>query len=438
MAKPVIQFVCENCGASFGQWFGKCPECGEWESLKKFQDISDKSTNSKQVVGKAVFQKISETNTEARKRMESGIKEVDRVLGGGFMPDEVVLVSGEPGVGKSTLLLSIAGKIAANGKAACYCSAEEDAGNIAHRAKRLGIAMDQVLFTSEKQIESVLSAIQDMDVKPEFVVFDSLQTLYSVNAEGLPGSLVQSKEVLTAIIMAAKENHFVALVVGHITKEGDIAGPKYLEHMVDAVLFLEGDRHSTIRILRSFKNRYGGTDETGFFSMTEAGIEEVANPSAFFLDWNESAPGKAAVGVREGARIVFATIEVLAVSSSLAFPKRVTKGIDAKRFELILAILKKHLRAPVDQYDLFANVSGGLKVTDPLADLGIAAAVHSALMGDTPPEKSVYVGELGLLGAVRASRDIQQIVREARRVGFTTIYTSKEIPKIQSLRREKR
>lgn len=406
-----VQFVCSNCGASFFQWFGKCPECNEWNTLKEFATAPSRTKQSP-----AVFSRLGSSG--AKSKLPSGSHEVDRVLSGGFGADAVALLSGQPGIGKSTLLLHIA----AHQEGVLYCSGEEESEEIAQRAGRIK-KNSSILFSSEKDIDALIAGIGEVQ-GVKMVIFDSLQTLtVSGSSSGL-----QVKEVLTRIITAAKQMHFVALVVGHVTKEGDIAGPKYLEHMVDTVLLLEGDPHSSIRILRCIKNRYGPTTETGFFTL-ENGIQEVRNPSEFFMD-TRPGPGKATVAVREGSRIIFATIEALAVPTSLAFPKRVAKGIDTKRFELILAILKKHVHAPVDRYDMYANVSGGLRITDPLADFGIAAAVLSALSGKPTKAQSVFTGELGLLGQLRVGSGYERIESEARRIGFQTIYSPKDTESI--------
>ncbi|MCR4326031.1 MAG: AAA family ATPase [Candidatus Roizmanbacteria bacterium] len=449
--KQASSFVCSNCGGNFEQWFGRCPDCGEWNTLKSFNAPvpGNNPSGLDTSVTPSKFISLQEAGKGSITRISSGSKEIDRVLGGGFARGSVVLVSGEPGIGKSTLLLSLLGSLSKNRIAVAYASAEEDGVHVALRAKRLKLSMQTLLFSSDNQVDALIQGLQQAHKTTPLgvVVFDSLQTLYASGSDTTSGSLSQSKEVLTRIIHFAKEEQITCIVVGHVTKEGDIAGPKFLEHMVDTVLFIEGESRSHLRILRSLKNRFGSTQETGFFELGEEGIHEVANPSEYFLDWGNaktaeagraerrsSEAGKTAVGVREGPRIVFATIEALAVTSHLAFPKRVGKGVDGKRLEVILAILKKHLGLTIDSFDVYVNVSGGLTVRDPLADLGIAAAVYSAITGYRFPERSLFLGEVGLLGALRKSRDSDSIVKEARRLGFTTFYTPHEIAHIRLLK----
>jgi DNA repair protein RadA/Sms len=295
---------------------------------------------------------------------------------------------------------------------------------------------DSILFSSERNIESLLNSLKKI-IKSEAIkmlIFDSLQGLYSENNEGIAGSVSQSKEVLIKIMEFSKQNKVISVVVGHITKGGEIAGPKFLEHMVDCVLFLEGEKNSNLRMLRSFKNRYGSVAEVGFFEMETTGLKEVKNPSQFFLDWNEANMGKTAVGVKKGMRIVFATIESLVVSSSLAFPKRIAKGINAKRLELILAILKKYLKLQTDKYDIYVNVTGGLQINDPLADLAVAASIFSSLASKEFSKKTLFIGEVGLLGNIRPTQAFGQIAKEAKRLGFETIYSANNLNDILKLK----
>jgi len=441
--KASVSFVCDNCGATFASWFGRCPECGEWNTLKEFKELADslkgKPSWSEGASEKAKFlalEKYRKSEAESD-RISSGLGELDRVLGGGFVRDEVVLVSGEPGVGKSTLLMSVLAKQSLNEKnKVSYISSEESGHQVEARCRRLGIKTENILFSSQKEIGSLLVSLEEIlsQNKISMVVFDSLQGLYSAQGQGLPGSVSQAKEVLLRIVEFCKQQKVTALVVGHITKEGEIAGPKFLEHMVDCVLFLEGERTSNLRILRSFKNRFGPTEEVGFFAMTEEGMSEVVNPSEFFLDWQSEAIGKASVAVRQGVRVVFATVESLVVTSSLAFPKRVAKGIDAKRLELILAILKRYLKLSVDRYDIYVNVSGGLQIKDTLADLGVAAALYSSLTAKVFPPKDLFIGELGLLGNVRPTSSLGLISKEANRLGFTKIHSHKNLAEISKLK----
>ena len=318
-----------------------------------------------------------------------------------------------------------------------YVSSEEEGRQLEHRAQRLHVPSDKILFSSEKNIDNVLSGLEKIvaQEKIRLVVFDSLQGLYTSDHDSLPGSLAQSKEVLMRIVNFTKGKGIIAIVVGHITKEGDIAGPKFLEHMVDCVLFMEGERVTNIRMLRAFKNRFGPTDEMGFFEIKETGMHEVPNPSHYFLDLEHEQTGKASISVRQGVRIIFATVETLVVSTSLPYPKRVAKGIDSKRLELILAILKKYLRLSVDSFDVYVSVSGGLTVTDTLADLGVAAAIYSSLTGVVLKSKELYVGEVGLLGTIRTTNALSTITKEAKRLGFTKIHSAQTMQHIAELKK---
>lgn len=439
--KSVTNFVCENCGSSFASWLGKCPDCGEWNTLKEFSEPGNAFTHIRYAGNageKARFGKLSllATSDKQTSRLDTGLTELNRVLGGGLVTDELVLLSGEPGVGKSTLLLSVLEKLTAKGIVVGYVSSEEAPHQIKDRCLRLNINTDLIHFSADKNIEAVLLAIEQLitKIKIKLLVIDSLQGMYAPTSTGLPGSISQSKEVLLKIVTFCKQHGLIGLVVGHITKEGEIAGPKFLEHMVDCVLFLEGEKTSNLRILRSFKNRFGPTEEVGFFEMTQNGLNQVKNPSEFFLEWQNKAVGKASVAVRQGVRVLFATVETLVVSTNLTFPKRVAKGIDQKRLELILAILKKYLKLNSDNVDIYVNVAGGLKINDTLADLGVAAAIYSSLSGKAFDPKHLFVGELGLLGTVRKSSALPLISKEAKRLGFSKIHTAPLLANIFQLK----
>lgn len=444
--KSQTTFVCSNCGNTFASWYGKCPECNEWKTLKEVSPTSSLAPsggNGRRASASksAEFASLKSATLDKRPatRIVTGFSEVDRVLGGGFTSDEVVLIAGEPGVGKSTLLLGMLGKLTESVGSVVYVSSEEEGRQLEHRAQRLHVPTEKILFSSEKNVDSVLSGLEkliaDHASRINLVVFDSLQGLYTSDHDSLPGSLAQSKEVLMRIVNFTKEKGIVSLVVGHITKDGDIAGPKFLEHMVDCVLFMEGERITNIRMLRAFKNRFGPTDEVGFFEIKDTGMHEVQNPSRYFLDLEHEQTGKASIAVRQGVRVIFATVETLVVSTSLPYPKRVAKGIDAKRLELILAILKKYLRLSVDSFDVYVSVSGGLNVSDTLADLGVAAAVYSSLTGTVLKSRELYVGEVGLLGTVRTSNALPTIIKEAKRLGFLKIHSSETVRHITELKK---
>lgn len=427
-SKAITQFVCKNCGSNFSSWYGKCPDCNEWNTLTEFRESAGgnaSSSNMRSEVSPVRFEQLNKLahQTSSTTRHSSHLSELDRVLGGGFVHDAVVLLSGEPGVGKSTLLLSVLAHKKKDNQSVVYVSTEEESSQIENRAKRLGVDTTHILFASEKNIDNVLSGLKEVVEKQKIplIIFDSLQGFYVAGSDSLPGGMSQSKDVLLRIVEFSKKEKVTSIVVGHITKEGDIAGPKFLEHMVDCVLFLEGEKMTNLRMLRVFKNRFGPTDEVGFLEMTGTGIQEVSNPSKYFLDEVGEMAGKAAIGVRQGMRIVFATVESLVVSTNMAFPRRVAKGIDTKRFELILAILKKYLKLPVDKYDIYINISGGLRVDDPLADFGVAASVYSSLTGTVFSAQELFVGEVGLLGTIRKTNMTDMVNREGKRLGFTKI-----------------
>ena len=443
--KQSTTYVCDNCGSSFATLYGRCPDCQEWHTLKEFKVQNETSTNAPRYTsssknfddpGFSSLDKFSSKQLD-KDRISSGLPEMDRVLGGGFVRDEVILLSGEPGVGKSTLLTTVLSSQSVDSKhKVVYVSSEEAGSQIQARCERLGIQTTNIFFSSQKNIEIVLKYLEELVEKEKIglLVFDSLQGLYTTDNNSLPGSISQTREVLLRIVEFSKAKHIASIVIGHITKDGDIAGPKFLEHMVDCVLFLEGEKNSDLRILRSFKNRFGPTAEIGFFEMREKGLVEVKNPSEFFLEWANSEVGKASIALREGNRVVFATAEALVVSSSLAFPKRVAKGIDHKRLELILAILKKYLHLNVDKYDIYLNIAGGLKVSDPVADLGIAACLYSSLTAKAFNPKYLFVGEVGLLGNIRKNNALSQISKEAKRLGFDKVYSQLQVKNITGLK----
>ena len=443
--KQSTTYVCDNCGSSFATLYGRCPDCQEWHTLKEFKVQNETSTNAPRYTsssknfddpGFSSLDKFSSKQLD-KDRISSGLPEMDRVLGGGFVRDEVILLSGEPGVGKSTLLTTVLSSQSVDSKhKVVYVSSEEAGSQIQARCERLGIQTTNIFFSSQKNIEIVLKYLEELVEKEKIglLVFDLLHGLYTTDNNSLPGSISQTREVLLRIVEFSKAKHIASIVIGHITKDGDIAGPKFLEHMVDCVLFLEGEKNSDLRILRSFKNRFGPTAEIGFFEMREKGLVEVKNPSEFFLEWANSEVGKASIALREGNRVVFATAEALVVSSSLAFPKRVAKGIDHKRLELILAILKKYLHLNVDKYDIYLNIAGGLKVSDPVADLGIAACLYSSLTAKAFNPKYLFVGEVGLLGNIRKNNALSQISKEAKRLGFDKVYSQLQVKNITGLK----
>ena len=430
-------FVCQQCGAKSPKWVGKCPECGGWNTMVETQEeLKIQSSKFKVQKAAAKPQKLSEIKLSKKPRLSSGISELDRVLGGGIVPGSVILIAGEPGIGKSTLLLELVAKtsVSADWRAGLYISGEESLSQIKLRAERLGIKTDNLLFLAETNVDVVTATIEQLNsqtIKQLIVIVDSIQTLYTDDLMGTPGSVGQVRECANRLLKIAKSNDIPLFLIGHITKEGVIAGPKVLEHLVDTVLYLEGERFGTARLLRAIKNRFGPTDEVGVFQMTDKGMEPVANPSALFLAQKAGkTPGSVVVATLEGTRPLLVEIQALVVSSQLAVPRRVSQGIDYNRLQMIIAVLTKILRLPLGGFDIYVNVTGGLKIEEPAADLGVALAIYSSFKNFCLPPKTVCFGELGLLGEVREVGGSRQRDKEARRLGFTNIISPQNYPSI--------
>lgn len=423
-------FICSNCGYGSGSWLGKCPDCGQWNTLIQQREYKEGKEGSRksEPVKKLTTTLLSKVKISKRERTKTGLFEFDRVVGGGLFPGGVILLTGEPGVGKSTLLL----QALANLKT-LYISGEEAPEQVKDRAERLNINLDRFLFSDNLQVEGITEGIEEIQDQIEVMVIDSVQTVYSNKIEAQPGSVSQLRESAAQLIIAAKKLKIPLIMVGHITKEGDIAGPKTLEHMVDAVLTFEGERVSQFRILRGQKNRFGSTDEVGIFEMVGGGLKEVDNPLAFLEEHDTSVPGKAIVGVTEGRRPLFFEIQTLASPTMLPMPRRVVKGVDYNKVLLLLAVIRKQLNIHLDKYDIYVNVIGGVDVKSPVADLGITASLISSIKNVPLPKKSLYIGEVGLLGEVRKGVSQEKIVNEAKRLKFTRIYSSENTKSIKDL-----
>lgn len=390
----------------------------------------EKSSSRGEGVKKITITTLSEIKTKSKERKKTGIYEFDRVLGTGFVPGEVVFLTGEPGVGKSTLLLQSLQHLNA-----IYISGEESAEQVKDRAIRLGVNLKNFAFSNDLQVEGIISYIEDAQVKPDVLVIDSIQTVYSKDVDSPPGSVNQLKESANRLTAMAKRERIAVILIGHITKEGDIAGPKTLEHLVDCVLSFEGERVSNFRVLRATKNRFGSTDEIGIFEMREKGLHEVTDPLVFLDNVNEAVAGKSIIGVTEGKRQLFYEIQTLAVPTSLSMPRRVVKGVDYNKVQLLLAVIKKHLSIQLDSYDIYVNVIGGVRVTSTMADLGIVASLYSSIRNIPIPPKTVFLGEVGLLGEVRKGYGEDKIVSESRRLGFKHIYSSKNTTSIRDIKK---
>jgi len=433
-------FVCQQCGARSPKWVGRCPECGGWNTMVETQEeFKVQSSKFKVQTAAARPQRLSEIKLSKKPRISSGIGELDRVLGGGIVPGSVVLLAGEPGIGKSTLLLELGAKIGgpACRQAGLYVSGEESLSQVKLRAERLGVKTENLLFLAETNVDIITSTIEQLGnetKKLSVAIVDSIQTLYTEDLMGTPGSVGQVRECANRLLKIAKSKDIPLFLIGHITKEGVIAGPKVLEHLVDTVLYLEGEKFGTARLLRATKNRFGPTDEVGVFQMTDKGMEEVANPSALFLAQKAGkTPGSVVVATLEGTRPLLVEIQALVISSQLAVPRRVSQGIDYNRLQMIIAVLTKILRLPLGGFDIYVNVTGGLKIEEPAADLGVALAIYSSFKNFSLPPKTVCFGELGLLGEVREVGGAHQREKEARRLGFTNIISPKNYSSISQV-----
>lgn len=418
MAKEV--YVCNECGYKSSKWMGKCSECGAWNSFTE-ETVKVKGVkNITSLSAEVKITKLSEIEIPHDYRYETNFEEFDRVLGGGLLKGEVVLLSGNPGVGKSTLMLQVLEDYSRYGEI-FYISGEESAEQIKHRGSRLGIKSEKLFLLSETDIKKTGDLIREK--KPAIVVVDSIQTLYSSEHDGIPGTVTQIRECTLEIVNIAKSLGIAFFIVGHITKDGKIAGPKILEHMVDAVLSFEGGEDFSYRILRSVKNRYGSTNELGIFNMDETGIKEVTNPSEYFLGEREDKNiGSVVVPVMEGTRTFLLEIQSLMTNAVFGMPRRVVQGFDYNKAQIITAVIEKKLKFNLATLDLFLNIPGGIAIKEPAADLGVALSIISGVKGINIPKNLACIGEIGLMGEVRKVSFIQKRLKELEKVGFTQVF----------------
>ena len=408
-------FVCKNCGFSSVKWLGRCPECDSWDSLVERHSQSRKKRQDHPVNQHVYNLDDLETRTE-QTRFQTGIGEFDRVLGGGIVPGSLVLLGGEPGIGKSTLLLQVLSKLSNRGLTVLYTSGEESPEQIKIRASRLGIE-GKILLACMSELEAVLQTVADK--QPDILAVDSIHTLYSQDVNSLPGSLGQVKAASSSLMGLAKGFKIPIFIVGHVTKEGAIAGPKALEHLVDTVLYFEGDRTQAFRILRTVKNRFGPTHEIGIFEMKDSGLEEVASPSNLFLEHrNNSVAGSTIFPCIEGTRPLLVEIQALVNQSYLALPRRTTAGFDSNRLALLTAVVEKHLDISLFDKDIFVNVAGGLKISEPAADLPLLCAILSSFYDRPVNHSTVIFGEVGLTGEIRPVSHSDLRINEAKRLGI--------------------
>lgn len=412
-------YVCTECGAESPKWSGKCPACGQWDTMTEFKISAPEKTTKTSAAAKAITStaiKLSEIDETDEVRTKTGINELDRVLGGGIVKGSLILVTGEPGIGKSTILLQICLHLGLSNKI-LYVSGEESPRQIKLRADRLGLGDGQVYLLSKTDIEEVCEYARIE--KPDILIVDSIQTMQKEDINSSPGSVSQVKEATSMLMNFAKSEEIPVFVVGHVNKEGAVAGPKVMEHMVDAVLYFEGDRSQEYRILRAVKNRFGSTNEIGVFEMTGTGLKEVENPSQLFMQGKPTdMSGIATACVMEGTRPIVAEIQSLVAPTPFPAPRRVSVGFDYNRLNLIIAVLEKRCKLFFGQSDTYLNIIGGIRLDDPAADLAVAIALASGLKDFIIPEDTMIIGELGLAGEIRAVTSLERRIIEARNLGF--------------------
>lgn len=425
MGKIHTKYVCQQCGYETSGWLGKCPSCDSWGSLVEQIVETSFSGGSKRLRNEAVKpQLLTRVTSIQNKRITTRSEEFNRVLGGGIIPGSVILLAGEPGIGKSTLLLKIADDISQTGDV-LYVSGEESPQQIKVRADRLKVVSGKILLSAETDADAIVSQIAES--RPSFVIVDSIQTITTTDLSGVAGSVGQVRECASRLHQIAKKLNVPLFLIGHVTKEGTIAGPRVLEHLVDVVLYLEGERFHALRILRGVKNRFGPTDEVGLFSMEEKGLLDVSDPSKLFLSETKKAPGSAVVVCQQGLRPMLIEIQALVVPSKIPIPRRVTNGFDFNRLQMMVAIIQKHLRLPLGDFDVYLNVASGFKISEPAGDLGVCLSIISSFKNKPLPSKTVAIGEVGLLGEIRTVPQEARRVKEARKLGFTNILTSQKI-----------
>lgn len=419
MTKRRTSYVCQQCAGQFPTQYGRCPNCGSWNSLvETLQESAStaQTPRSARTVAGVRPMRLARVDTDSWTRIRVPIAELDRVLGGGIVPGSLVLLAGDPGIGKSTLLLQLCTLLAAHSRV-LYVTGEESAEQVKMRANRLGEVPDELYILAEVDVDAVLAAMREL--APSLVVIDSIQTMQVDDIESAAGSVSQVRESTVRLMHTAKTSHVPVVVVGHVTKEGAIAGPRVLEHIVDTVLYMEGERFHAYRLLRSVKNRFGSTNEVGVFEMREAGMVEVANPSALFLEERgKASPGSAVAATLEGTRPLLAEIQALVSATTFSLPRRTCAGLDLNRLHLLLAILGKRAGLPLHTYDVYCNVAGGLRLGEPAADLPLALAIVSSFADEAVPDDLIAFGELGLSGEVRGVGKAADRLAEASKLGF--------------------
>ena len=427
MAKMRVRFICQQCGADSGRWFGRCVGCGAWNSCA--EEVATPASSSEQKKREGLIRAnppvpITEVVGGQDERTSTHIAEFDRTLGGGIVAGLAALVGGDPGIGKSTLLLQAVSQLALNGLKVLYVSAEESPRQTRMRAQRIGALAEDLLLVSESNLELICGYIEE--IQPVAVVVDSIQTIFNPDLQSAPGSVGQVRECAARLVSLAKRTGTAVFLVGHVTKEGTVAGPRVLEHLVDTVLYLEGERHGVFRILRAAKNRFGSTNEIGIFEMRDSGMVEVPNPSQVFLpDRNERREGAVTICTVEGTRPILVEVQSLVASSNFGYPQRVANGFDSRRMAILVAVLEKRSGLQLGSQDIFLNVAGGLRLEEPAVDLGIALAMVSSFRNKQVPHDTVVFGELGLGGEIRPVGQMDRRIAEAHKLGFLRCIVSK-------------
>ncbi|MDI9496032.1 MAG: DNA repair protein RadA [Bacillota bacterium] len=417
MAKLKSKFVCQECGYETAKWLGRCPSCEEWNTFVEEFESKGNDPKSQRGISKGVIEKINNITSTKKERISTGSMEMDRVLGGGIIKSSLILVGGDPGIGKSTLLLQVADHAAKQELKVLYVSGEESGEQIKIRADRLGIGDGELYVLAETNIDIIIEYVEKE--KPDLLVLDSIQTIYSPQVASAPGSVTQVREVTSMVMGMTKTRNMATFIVGHVTKSGAIAGPRVLEHMVDTVLYFEGERHFSYRILRAVKNRFGSTNEIGIFEMRDRGLIEVENPSEVFLKGRPlDAYGTVVTAAMEGTRPVLIEIQALVTYSPVGFANRVTTGIDKNRASMLIAVLEKKAGLSIQSSDIFINVTGGLQIKEPACDLAILCALASSFKEIPVDFKTVLIGEVGLTGEIRGVNSIEKRLLEAKKMGF--------------------
>lgn len=419
MGKKKIEFVCSACGARFPKWTGRCNHCGEWDTLK---ETIDKPHKKSWIEGESQPRKLSQIQiAESEERWKTSVFEFDRVVGGGIVRGSIGLLGGTPGVGKSTLILQLLSRLVKNQLKVLYVSGEESANQIKQRADRLLLSQDHIQILIESNLEQIQRNLEEL--KPDFTVIDSIQTLFTENLSASAGSVSQVRETASVLMQYAKQSNMAVMLIGHVTKEGDIAGPRTLEHMVDYVLYLEGEKKEQHRILRSVKNRYGSINEVGLFKMTAKGLAEINKPNSLFVDmFSSTHPGMAVFPANEGSRTLFLEIQVLVGETQQNHPARTAMGMDRNRLLVLVAVLEKKLNMDFSRNDIYVNLAGGFRVIEPAIDLSLVAALLSSHLNFTLPEKALFMGEVALTGELRSVSFTQERIYESERCGFKQVF----------------